>query len=177
MVLSTVQQIRVNWSQLVWKEAPWCNPHLRKFEFVVLLGIHVGWFNTKISECLAVILGTDSYSEGWTPISLLNISVRLPTLPQTQHRCLHQVTGDSSAILDRVDGCWMILVYQLNSTLSHTSKRTVLAVRKSSETTSPLSPGCLTHQIATLLIIIRWVPLGESSTKLQVMPNRNWRQG
>ena len=89
-----------------------------------------------------------------------------PTYAQTQHRCLHQVLGGGSAVLDWEGGC----------TMPHKQNNS-LACEKISATTSPLTSSHLTPWIAVLLIIMYGLWLSKRPIKLCEIPKMNWRQG
>ena len=93
-------------------------------------------------------------------------SIYLPTWPHNQHGGLHEVPGEGSATLDWEGGCCKTLY--LATGLCHATQagEPSLGFEKISATTSLLTFGCLTPQIAIPLIIIRGAWLSKRPTKL-----------
>ena len=147
-VLSTVQQIGVNWALSIkkkntmmlfspleiWKEQP------------LLLGIHArgSSSNPKISELLGFSLATDSYSY-WCKPNTQSIpwclsgheqwwcyaSIHLLTCPHKQYIRLRQIPGGDSVAIDWEAGCWKTLHLATGlCTIPHKQENPALAGRK-----------------------------------------------
>ena len=68
-MLCLLHQTRDSWALSVKKVASWHNSRFQKLRnyFWYCFGIQAGNANKKISECLVINLGTDSYSYWWKP--------------------------------------------------------------------------------------------------------------